>query len=169
MRVPHYSPTTRNLSLPPLASGPPLALPYGLGPQIAPSATPVVEMRLHEDLTEDHPTGKPITSLSRTSTGRSGTIGDVITSPAAQGPPPAGLKRKLEDLTDSGNLWSETRFRSGHGIRLLRLYGGARNAPLQGRLILSEGMRRMKLYHMQENLKKAILPSVYSLPAQLTP
>jgi hypothetical protein len=132
-------PTTRNLSLPPSASGPPLALPYALGPQTAPSATPVVEMRLHEDLTEDHPTGRPITSLSRTSTGRPGTIGNVITSPAAQGPPPTGLKRKHEDFTDSGNLWSETRFQPGHRIRLLRLYGGARNAPLQSRLILSEG------------------------------
>jgi hypothetical protein len=88
---------------------------------------------------EDHPTGGPITSLSRTGTGRPGTTGDVIMSPAAQGPPSAGLKRKHAGSTDSGNLWSETRFRPGHGIRLLRLFGGASNAPLQGRLILSDG------------------------------
>jgi hypothetical protein len=96
-------------------------------------------MGLHEDLIEDHPTGRPITSPNQTSTGRPGTISDVITSPAAQGPPSAGLKRKHASFTNSSNLWSETRFRPGHGIRLLRLYGGASNAPLQGRLILSDG------------------------------
>ena len=88
---------------------------------------------------EDHPTGRPITSLSRTSTDALGAIGNLITPPNPQGPPTTGLKRKHEDATDSGNLWRETPFRPGHGIRLLRLHGGASNAPLQGRLILSDG------------------------------
>jgi hypothetical protein len=81
-------------------------------------------------LIDDLPSGRP---------GMPGAIGNPTKSPTTQGPHTAGLKRKHENATDSGNLWSETRFRPGHGIPLLRLYGGASNAALEGRLILSDG------------------------------
>ena len=95
--------------------------------------------RTRESSVEDTPVDRQTTSPSRTSVGNSGTIGNLTNLSAAQVIPGAGLKRKHEELTGSNNLWSETRFREGHGIRLLRLHGGASNTPLQGRLILSDG------------------------------
>jgi hypothetical protein len=60
-------------------------------------------------------------------------------SPAVQATANASLKRTHDEFAESDNMWTETRFRKGHGIRLLRLHGGASISPLQGRLILSDG------------------------------
>jgi hypothetical protein len=83
-------------------------------------------------------TDRTTASPPRATIGNSGN-GDLITSPNARTTPNINLKRKHDEHAVYDNVWSETRFRQGHGIRLLRLHGGASNAPLQGRLILSDG------------------------------
>jgi hypothetical protein len=118
---------------------------------------------------EDHPTGRPITSLSPAGTGALGTISNRITPPTAQAPPTIGLKQKHGDTTESGNLWSETRLRPGHGIRLLRLYGGASDAPLQGRLILSDGKETYEALSYARESKESNSPiSIFSAGSTYT-
>jgi hypothetical protein len=118
---------------------------------------------------EDRPTGRPITSLSSAGTGALGTISNRITPLTAQAPPTTGLKRKHGDATESGNLWSETRFRPGHGIRLLRLYGGASGAPLQGRLILSDGKETYEALSYARESKEGDSPiSIFSAGSTYT-
>ena len=88
---------------------------------------------------EDAPIVKPISSPSRASTGVSRVNGNALLSPSIRSTSNTNYKRTHDEFAGGNNVWSETRFRSGHGIRLLRLHGGASDAPLQGRLILSDG------------------------------
>jgi hypothetical protein len=94
---------------------------------------------MHEDCMEDASIDRPIISPDRTRTGISGALGNLIASPNSRSTSIKGLKRTHDDISGSNNVWSETRLREGHGIRLLRLHGGYLNAPLEGRLILSDG------------------------------
>lgn len=83
--------------------------------------------------------GERTASLSYAGSANPGINGQSINLPVAKATPNRNRKRTHDEVSESESVWSGTPLREGHGIRLLRLHGGPTDAPLQGRLMLSDG------------------------------
>ncbi len=64
---------------------------------------------------------------------------DRIPPPSVRQPLVASLKRPRAEASQSDTVWTEVPLREGYGNRLLRLYGGSGDQPLEGRLVLHNG------------------------------